>query len=553
MGMIDFALQYVADGFKVFPVKLDKTPLTPHGLKDATQTQQGVREYWNKHPDAGIGLVTDGLVVIDFDLKSGGIESKEKIEDKYGLLPRTRAHITGGGGYHYLYKNPNGTHIRNTTMLAGYPGVDIRANGGYIVAPPSHHTSGTDYSVMDESPIIDAPSWLVELTKQKPATATAITTDQPIPQGQRDATLASLAGTMRKRGMTVEEIEAALMVTNKRCQPPLPDKDIHRIANSMGKYEQGQISQTSRPPSAPYMPTISQAKALSWIEMTYGNFNVRQMWSELTIIREEDKAHLRKILQRLVESAVIAKTATDGTYRRIENERKPIDWQNADITNYVPLMLPFGLHNLCRVYPKSIIIVAGSKNEGKTSFLLQCLMPNTAPECFGPGKVDLYNSETGPEQLKGRLSPLFIPKPAPFNVYERYDNFADVIDPTHLSVIDYLDMNAEVYLVGQEIDNIFRKLTTGVVIIGLQKPAPSTSTFKGVTKTIDRDLAYGGSFSAKRAVIYVSMSNHKLKLVYVKTPANPKVNPNNKTWTYDFDDTGFFTNIKEYWGENEPE
>ena len=280
---------------------------------------------------------------------------------------------------------------------------------------------------------------------------------------------------------------------------------------------------------------------LQWVTLASGAFNTRQICSELNITSPEGKTNLRQILHRLCESGVITKTAIDGTYRRVDNEKKLIDWENADITANIPIQLPFGLHNLCKVYPKSIIIVAGSKNEGKTAFLMQCIKLN-----MGNFKIDFFNSETGPEQLKARFEQLDIPRPAPFTTYERYDNFADVIEPTYLSVIDYLDLNAEVYMVGEEIDKIFRKLTTGCAIIGLQKPPPATTFVKGVKKVIDRDLAYGGGFSAKRAVIYVSLSNHRLKLVYCKTPMNPKVNPNNMQWSYGFDENGFFKNIQQY-------
>lgn len=135
--MIEAALSYIDQGYKVFPVKPDKRPLTPHGLKDATHTKTGVREYWTRWPDAGIALVTDDLLVLDFDAKSGGLESKAAIEAKHGTLPRTRTHRTGGDGEHWIYRNPNGANIRNTVSFAGHPGVDLRANGGYIVVPPS--------------------------------------------------------------------------------------------------------------------------------------------------------------------------------------------------------------------------------------------------------------------------------------------------------------------------------------------------------------------------------------------------------------------------------
>ncbi len=292
---------------------------------------------------------------------------------------------------------------------------------------------------------------------------------------------------------------------------------------------------------------LSHDIVLQYLNLVSGTFTTRQMCSELNIVTSEAKGHLRVILHRLSESGVISKTSTDGVWRKVDNEKKTIDWQSADLSKTLPIMLPFGIHNVCKIYPKSIIIVAGSKNEGKTAFLLKCIQLN-----MDKFTVDLYNSETGPEQLKERLTPLNIPVPAPFNAYERYDNFADVVDPgaDHISVIDYLDFNSEVYLVGTEIDNIFRKIN-GCAIIGLQKPPPSVTYIKGVKKVIDRDLAYGGGFTAKRAVLYISLSARKCKLVYVKTPANPKVKPDNMMWTYEFDDSGYFSNIQRYYGEQE--
>ena len=78
-------------GFHVFPLKKGgKKPLTEHGLLDATMSPDKVNEYWNRWPEVNIGIVTNGLMVIDFDIKNGGLESKLKIEAKYGPLPRTR-------------------------------------------------------------------------------------------------------------------------------------------------------------------------------------------------------------------------------------------------------------------------------------------------------------------------------------------------------------------------------------------------------------------------------------------------------------------------------
>ncbi len=288
---------------------------------------------------------------------------------------------------------------------------------------------------------------------------------------------------------------------------------------------------------------LTQDVVLQQISLMTGTFTTRQIWAELDIVTPEGKNYLRVCLNRFVEGGMLTKTSVDGTYRKIDNEKEIMDWETADTENYLPVKLPFDLHKYCLIYPKSIIIVAGGKDGGKTTFLLETLKLN-----YQNFKVDFYNSETGREQFKKRLQPLRLPSPAPFNTYQRYDNFADVIEPDHFSIIDYLDFNSEVYLVGTEIDAIFRKLTC-IAIIGLQKPPPTKVLFRGEEKLVERDLAYGGAFSIKRAVLYVSLSGNRLKVITAKTPADPKVRLANMQWRYSFDDNGYFTDIKRYYGD----
>jgi len=289
---------------------------------------------------------------------------------------------------------------------------------------------------------------------------------------------------------------------------------------------------------------LTQAIVEEWVSLIKGKFNVRDIWNEVGIESPENKQHLRVILSRLEAKGIISANGGGGNYRRIDTEAAVIEWQQADPNKTVPLEFPFDEHELAKIYPKSIIIVAGSKNAGKTAYLYNFINLN-----MFQFEIDLFNSETSPEQMHERFTPLEIPKPAPFTVYERYDNFADVVHPDHVSVIDYLDLNSEVYLVGTEIDAIFRKLRNGVAIIGLQKPPPTITYVKGVKKLVDRDLAYGGGFTAKRAILYITMGDNKLKLLYVKTPRTPKVNPNNMTFTYTIGEDGIhFENIQRYYG-----
>jgi len=236
--MIKAALSYIEQGFKVFPVKPDKKPLTPHGFKDATKAESRAREYWTRWPDAGIALVSDGLLVLDFDVKNDGLKSKAAIEARYGLLPRTRTHRTGGGGEHWIYRNPNGANVRSTVSFVGYPGVDLRANGGYIVVPPSPHESGRRYEVLDDNEIAPAPDWLINLATKKRIEARRTSSRiELIPEGKRNSRLTSVAGSMRRQGMSRESIEAALQDVNQRqCSPPLPDDEVTRIAQSVTRY-----------------------------------------------------------------------------------------------------------------------------------------------------------------------------------------------------------------------------------------------------------------------------------------------------------------------------
>ena len=290
---------------------------------------------------------------------------------------------------------------------------------------------------------------------------------------------------------------------------------------------------------------LTQAIVLSYLQLVSGTFNTRSMQAELGIITPEGKGHLRVILHRLCEAGVIAKTSLDGTYRKIEAEKVPMDWRSADPGNIVALKWPFELEKYAAIYPKNIALIAGSKQEGKSTFLYNFIKLN-----MNKHRIDLFNSETGKEQMKDRFVDLGIPLDAPFDVYERYDNFADVIDPDRISVIDYLDLNSEFYLAGAEIDAIFRKLNTGIAVIGMQIPPPTvTYTKGGVKKVIDRDYAYGGGTTAKRAFIYVSMSSHRLKLKHVKKPTQKKVNPENMCWSYTFNEVGNFCNIERYYGE----
>lgn len=150
MTMKESALYYEKLGLAVFPLApRSKKPLTHNGCKDATTDPGQIEAWWSRWPDANIGIATgsksSGLVVIDLDVdEDKGINGYEVLtawQQEHGTLPETAMSITGRGGYHYLYRDA--AQWKNRAGL--YEGVDIRGEGGYIVAPPSIHPNGRRY------------------------------------------------------------------------------------------------------------------------------------------------------------------------------------------------------------------------------------------------------------------------------------------------------------------------------------------------------------------------------------------------------------------------
>ena len=136
------ALEYADRGWPVFPCKLDKKPYTSHGFKEATTDSEQIETWWAQWPEASIGIPTGAqtFLVLDVDPRHGGHVSLAQLEQRHGELPLTRLVQTGGGGRQYYFQWP-GVLIRNSAGELG-AGLDVRGDGGYVIAPPSGHPSG---------------------------------------------------------------------------------------------------------------------------------------------------------------------------------------------------------------------------------------------------------------------------------------------------------------------------------------------------------------------------------------------------------------------------
>ena len=254
--LLEAAVWYCEHGFGIFPLHArSKKPATKNGLNDWFDDPESARAYWSRFPDSNIGIVcgtpSHGLLVLDFDVdeESGedGTYTLGEWEHSHGELLPTAVAITGRGGMHYLYRTDR-TNIRPSVNKE--LGVDVRAEGSYIVAPPSIHPTGSAYAWAEgsapwESEVAQADGNVYDLldhvqrnggqSEDRPLPA-AFNLPEKIKKGERDDTLYKYGCSLRTRGYRDDAILAMLMMANsERCDVPLPDRDVKRIAKSVCK------------------------------------------------------------------------------------------------------------------------------------------------------------------------------------------------------------------------------------------------------------------------------------------------------------------------------
>ncbi|MEE8176559.1 MAG: primase C-terminal domain-containing protein, partial [Acidobacteriota bacterium] len=161
---------------------------------------------------------------------------------EHGRLPDTPEQITGGGGRHFVFRHPG---LPVPKELAA--GIDLKGDGGYIVVAPSIHSSGNAYQwhgIAGAKALLNpanVPPWLLEriaAARNRARVESEKADSEKWGEGQRNNRLMSVAGTMRRRGLSQEAIEAALLAENlQRCDPPLSEGEVRRIAESAASYK----------------------------------------------------------------------------------------------------------------------------------------------------------------------------------------------------------------------------------------------------------------------------------------------------------------------------
>jgi hypothetical protein len=262
----------------VFPVERGgKRPvgrLVPHGLADATRHEDTCRRWWGGvgedggPQEHGIGIAAgpSGLAIVDVDPRSGGKETIDALTAAHGPLPRVPVSCTGGGGWHLLFRAPEGIRLRNAAHVLGQ-GVDVKSAGaegsagGYVVAPPSWHPNGVQYEWHPDhrpsaTPVQDMPPWMLAMARAVEPVATAPSTPSVArgsasPLSRASAYLATLPASVSGSGghlalwtaakalvvgFELGEADALALLANEfnpRCQPPWPNGALrHKVRSA---------------------------------------------------------------------------------------------------------------------------------------------------------------------------------------------------------------------------------------------------------------------------------------------------------------------------------
>lgn len=530
--MLEWA-KYYRDtmGWSVIPIvkgaKNPSIPWTEYQTRKATDEELNK---WFKNDNANIGVVTgkiSNIAVVDIDTEEGMQEITKYIPDST-ITPTVS---TPKGGQHLYFTMPD-IDLRNNTRAV--PGCDLRAEGGYVVAPPSINGNGKAYHwVIDTNTsisylnhayiyyILASTTFSMSPTRFDGQSDHKVTTNRPqsdhtdhnfsdrpqlttkspkmFIEGRRDNDLFHTANSLVKSGMPIHEVEEVLYRLAISCDPPFPIADIPaKIQSALQRADRRDRN-------------ISE-EVREFVANTTGVFETRDIYQALTLNSREEKKAVVMILSRLFESSEIERVGgRNGVYRKIQNDDEDMELFS-DPGKEFDIKLPLGLNSLVKIYPMNIIVVAGSKSSGKTAMLL-----NIAHMNMGRYPIVYLNSEMGPIELSERLDNFgearhFWTDKEKFRAVSRHNNFQDKITAEpKIYIIDFLECHDNFYEIAKPIRLIHEKLQDGVCVIAIQKG-------------MNDQLGRGKDFSMEKARLYLTLDYlptercSKCTIVDAKTP-----------------------------------
>lgn len=505
------ALSYLKQGISVIPS--DPSSKIPYiawtEYQKRLPTEQEVVAMWKKYPKAMVSIVTGSIsdiAVIDCDSE----EAIKKVEAAIPDSMETIVSVSPRGGRHYYFKCSDG--LKTKTAVIDH--VDVRANGGVIIAPPSRNATGGQYSWItcldfDKALLSDIPDELLDLFKEKKVTKekkdiyinksanTLPNTLVKFEKSSREKSLFYTACCLYRGGMS----DDCMLQVMKRLVVGWEDEFTEEWLKEKIQYSKKAENKSN-------ISLMDEVR--EWVMTTTDNnstFLTTDVYKDLELTTRDNKKKATVYLLRLAEEGIIERYGDKrGSYRKVNKDIKYMDYVNA-VPITMDIKMPLHLHDVANITPKSIVVIAGSTNAGKTCFFLNVVKMNMQ----NYSSFNYLNSEMSPENFRGRLNKFkepiefWYPK---LKVIDCTSNFADAIDPNGINFVDYLELNPEkTYMVSKHILDIFNKLDKGVAFIGLQKASNAS-------------FGRGGEFNLEKAQLAISIDYNKATIVKCKSPKN---------------------------------
>jgi hypothetical protein len=224
----------------------------------------------------------------------------------------------------------------------------------------------------------------------------------------------------------------------------------------------------------------------AYIDSAQGIISAKEIMEALALKTKSKRKQLRDIMRGLCEDGTLTYDGKkNGIFRKVNRDTEIIEWQTAEISP-INLFLPMGLSDRAVIEKGSVIVIAGVSNAGKSGFLLEATSENVdvLPESY-------FASEWSPSGLRQRLETFGAnmdvwPK---VKFIKRTKDFADVIDPNGINIVDFLETHDEFAAVSGKIQEMHDRLKDGVVIVALQKN-PGVRFGKGGHGTMEKAQLY---------------------------------------------------------------
>ena len=500
--ILNSALHYLETmSWSVIPVSQDKKPIIQwEKYQKERATREEVIEWFGEKKAAMVGIVTgkiSNLVVIDVDSKDD-VETLMEFEEEECIVNTPR-------GYHIYFEYMDG--LTNRTNLREH--VDIRAEGGYVVAPPSVNEDGKKYiwhlaeELTPDVVGVLPEEWYKEMRDYSTAPKPVVKDTKAVgafKEGRRDDDIFNLAYTLFRGGKTKAEVRPIVLAMAATCTPPFPEADAIQKIRSAEK----RINSKDR--------NLMQ-DARDWIGLSTGSFHRNALVKDLGIHTQEDKNNFRVILSRLQEEKLIEPySRKDGVFMKVSHDYCKQDFKRAS-TEKLDIEYPFGIHEFFKTMPRNIIVVAGVPDGGKSAFFYNTLRMNEDKwDCH------LLNTDCGPEELHERLIKFddkellgddargldewrFTPWEVPDGGYAELIEKEGLKDS--LVIVDFLELGENFYMVGAEMDKILEKMDKGVALIGLQK-------------SFGKEFGRGGDIGMARPRLYITIEGGVCKILKCK-------------------------------------